>query len=98
LLAIFQASDIIFNTRLKKKGGLSIMGKIISIIGGTAAVVIGIMLAFFVWSQALILGIQFMLMFVLILGGLIAVIAGISEIKDSIAAKKEEKKEEDKKE
>jgi multisubunit Na+/H+ antiporter MnhG subunit len=74
------------------------MGKIISIIGGTAAVVIGIILAFFVWSQALILGIQFMLMFVLILGGLIAVVAGISEIKDSIAAKKEDKKEEDKKE
>jgi Na+-transporting methylmalonyl-CoA/oxaloacetate decarboxylase gamma subunit len=74
------------------------MGKIISIIGGTAAVVIGIILAFFVWSKALVLGIQFMLMFILILGGLIAVVAGISEIKDSMAAKKEDQKQEDKKE
>ena len=74
------------------------MGKIISIIGGTAAAVVGLMLAFFTWGKAVVLGIQFMIVFILILGGLIAVIAGISEIKDSIASKKEEKKEESKKE
>jgi multisubunit Na+/H+ antiporter MnhG subunit len=74
------------------------MGKLISVIGGTAAVVIGLVLAFFAWSKAVILGIQFMIVFILILGGLIAMIAGISEIKDSIASKKEEKKQEDKKE
>ncbi len=74
------------------------MGKIISIIGGTAAVVVGLILAFFAWGEAVVLGIQFMIVFILILGGLIAVIAGISEIKDSIASKKEEKKEESKKE
>ncbi len=73
------------------------MGKIISIIGGTAAVVVGLILAFFAWGKAVVLGIQFMIVFILILGGLIAVIAGISEIKDSIASKKEEKKEEGKK-
>jgi len=74
------------------------MGKIISIIGGTAAAVVGLILAFFTWGKAVVLGIQFMIVFILILGGLIAVIAGISEIKDSITSKKEEKKEESKKE
>jgi uncharacterized membrane protein len=74
------------------------MGKIISIIGGTAAVVVGLILAFFTWTKAVVLGIQFMIIFILVLGGLIAVIAGISEIKDSMASKKEEKKAEDKKE
>jgi uncharacterized protein YacL len=75
------------------------MGKIISIIGGTVAVVIGLVLAFFAWREAFILGIEFLIMLVLILGGLIAVVAGISEIKDSLTANKEEdKKEEDKEE
>jgi len=74
------------------------MGKIISIIGGTAAMVIGLILAFFAWSKAVLLGIQFMIILVLVFGGLIAVVAGISEIKDSIASKKEEKKEKDKEE
>ena len=79
------------------------MGKIISIIGGTVAVVIGLVLALFAWREAFILGIEFLIMLVLILGGLIAVIAGISEIKDSLVVKKEEEvkeevKEEDKKE
>ncbi|MDP8298060.1 MAG: hypothetical protein RAP41_07790 [Candidatus Orphnella occulta] len=79
------------------------MGKIISIIGGTVAVVIGLVLALFAWREAFILGIEFLIMLVLILGGLIAVIAGISEIKDSLVVKKEDEvkekvKEEDKKE
>ena len=79
------------------------MGKLISIIGGTVAVVIGLVLALFAWREAFILGIEFLIMIVLILGGLIAVVAGISEIKDSLAAKKEDdtkkddSKEEDKK-
>ena len=79
------------------------MGKIVSIIGGTVAVVIGLVLALFAWREAFILGIEFLIMLVLILGGLIAVIAGISEIKDSLVVKKEDEvkeevKEEDKKE
>jgi hypothetical protein len=68
------------------------VGKIISIIGGTAAMVIGIVLIF-AWNRAFILGLQFSVMLILVLGGLIALIAGISEIKDALAAKKEEKKE-----
>ena len=67
------------------------MGKILSIIGGGAAIVIGILLLF-QWTEALILGIQFSIMAVLVFGGFIALIAGISEIKDSMAAKKEESK------
>jgi fructose-specific phosphotransferase system IIC component len=67
------------------------MGKIVSIIGGTAAVVIGVALAF-VWGEAFVLGLQFMVIVVLAMGGLIAVIAGVSEIKDSLAAKKDEEK------
>ncbi len=75
------------------------MGKIISIIGGTVAVVIGLVLALFAWREAFILGIEFLIMLVLILGGLIAVVAGISEIKDSLVVKKEDDtKEEDKEE
>ena len=73
------------------------MGKIASIIGGTAAAVVGLILIF-VWNKAFVLGLEFLIMFALILGGVIAVIAGISEIKDSLAAKKEEPKEEPKEE
>jgi small neutral amino acid transporter SnatA (MarC family) len=73
------------------------MGKYLSVVLGAAAVVFGVIL-FFVWSQAFRLGIQFSIMVVAVFGGLIAFIAGISEIKDSMAAGKEEKKEEDKKE
>jgi len=73
------------------------MGKLLSIIIGTACMVIGIVLIF-VFSEAFVLGLQFLLMLILIIGGLIALIAGISEIKDSLAAKKEEDKEEKKEE
>ncbi|MFC1806997.1 hypothetical protein ACFL0T_01325 [Candidatus Omnitrophota bacterium] len=74
------------------------MGKLVSVIGGTVAIVVGVMLLF-VWSEAFKLGLQFMLIFIFILGGLIAVVAGVSEIKDSLATKQEEeKKEEPKKE
>jgi len=71
------------------------MGKVFSVIGGIVAIIIGVIL-FFVWTRALVLGIQFSIMAILVFGGLIALVAGISEIKDSIAAKKEEKKEEKK--
>lgn len=74
------------------------MGKILSVMGGAAAVLIGVILIF-TWTLAFKLGLQFLIMLILIFGGLIAVIAGVSEIKDSMAAKKEEKeeKEEEKK-
>lgn len=68
------------------------MGKTLSVIGGAVAILIGLMLIFR-WGLAFKLGLEFLIMLVLIFGGVIAVIAGISEIKDSMAAKKEEKKE-----
>jgi len=73
------------------------VGKIISVIAGLAAIVIGIILIF-VWNEAFRLGLEFLVIFILLLGGLISVIAGLSEIKDAAAGKKEEKKEEEKKE
>ncbi|NQT95624.1 MAG: hypothetical protein HQ572_04160 [Candidatus Omnitrophica bacterium] len=74
------------------------MGKILSIIIGTACVVVGVVFIF-VFNEAFLLGLQFLATLILILGGLIAVIAGISEIKDSLTAKKsEETKNEEKKE
>lgn len=73
------------------------MGKIVSVIGGAVAILIGVVLIFR-WTLAFKLGLQFLIMLILIFGGLIAVIAGISEIKDSMAAKKEEKEEKEKKE
>lgn len=68
------------------------MGKFLSVIGGAAAIIIGVILLF-VWKQAFVLGIEFSVMAILIFGGLIALIAGLSEIKDSVTATKEEKKE-----
>ncbi len=73
------------------------MGKVLSVVGGIVAIIIGVIL-FFVWTRALVLGIQFSVIAILVFGGLIALIAGISEIKDSIATKNEEKKEEKKEE
>lgn len=69
------------------------MGKILSVVGGAVAILIGVMLIL-AWSLAFKLGLQFLIMLILVFGGLIAVIAGISEIKDSVAAKKEEEKKE----
>ena len=65
------------------------MGKIASLIGGVVAVTLGVVLCF-VFGSAFVLGLQFTLILVLLFGGLIAAIAGFSEIKDSMAAKKEE--------
>ena len=72
------------------------MGKILSIIGGTAAIVLGLWgLANWWWSFVELL--KGALPCFLILGGLIALLAGVSELKDELASKKEEKKEEEKK-
>lgn len=71
------------------------MGKFLSVIGGAVAIVIGVIL-FFAWNEAFKLGLQFSIMAILVFGGLIALIAGLSEIKDSLSAKKEETKEEKK--
>jgi len=70
-----------------------------ALIGGIVALAIGIVLAFPKFLGRIVL--EFIgggLVFFLILGGIIAIAAGISDIKDKIEEKKEEKKEEEKKE
>ena len=69
------------------------MGKMVSMVGGAVAILIGVILCF-VSREALWLGIQFSAIVILLFGGFIALIAGISEMKDAAAAKKEEEKKE----
>ncbi len=77
------------------------MGKVLAIIGGIIAMAGGVVLVIFVWWREfyeLIFGCIPPLLF---FGGLIALIAGISSIKDAMRTKKleeETKKEEEKKE
>ena len=66
------------------------MGKILSIIGGTAAILIGIW-GLVSWWWSFVELFKGSIPCFLILGGLIALFAGISELKDEIAAKKQEK-------
>ena len=78
---------IYFRHQLKEE----IMGKYAGIVGGAIAVLIGIagLLKFWSYFTALLKGsIPAMLIF----AGAIAVIAGLSEIKDEAASAKEEKK------
>ena len=68
------------------------MGKVLSIIGGAIAIVIGVILLI-KWVNIVIMGIKFCIVGALIFGGLMAVIFGIIEIKDSMELKKLEKEE-----
>ena len=73
------------------------MGKVLSIILGLICAVAGILLLI-TWWPSFLGGLKATVPAMLVLGGLVAFFAGVSEIKDSIAAKKEEtKKEETKK-
>lgn len=67
------------------------MAKILSIIGGTAAIVLGL-LGIINWWFSFVELLKGSVPCLLILGGLIALLAGISELKDELAAKKEDKK------
>ncbi|MGQ9673394.1 MAG: hypothetical protein ACUVV5_09715 [Candidatus Aminicenantales bacterium] len=81
------------------------MGKYLAIIGGLIAMAAGLILVIFVWWREFYELVFGCIPPVLFFGGLIALIAGISSIKDAIRTKKleeetkaEEKKEEEKKE
>ncbi len=81
------------------------MGKYLAIIGGLIAMAAGLLLVIFVWWREFYELVFGCIPPVLFFGGLIALIAGISSIKDAIRTKKledetkaEEKKEEEKKE
>lgn len=69
------------------------MGKFLSVLGGLAAAIIGLMLLA-KWWVCFIRGLQAVVPAILILVGLVALFAGISEMKDSCACKKEEPKKE----
>jgi hypothetical protein len=67
------------------------MGKILTVIGGTAAVLLG--LSWLIkWWYSFVELLKGCVPCFLILGGLIALFAGISELKDALASKSQEKK------
>jgi hypothetical protein len=68
------------------------MGKVVSIFGGTIAILIGIILLF-KWIKIVIIGLQFCIVVALLLGGLMAVLFGIIEIRDARELKKMEQEE-----
>jgi small neutral amino acid transporter SnatA (MarC family) len=72
------------------------MGKYMSVVIGGLVALLGL-LGLIRWWSAFLVVLKGSVPAMLIFGGVIAVIAGISEIKDELAAKKEEEKEEEKK-
>jgi hypothetical protein len=68
------------------------MGNVVSIFGGTIAILIGIILLF-KWIKIVIIGLQFCIVVALLLGGLMAVLFGIIEIRDARELKKMEQEE-----
>lgn len=67
------------------------MGKYLSVLGGIVAIILGI-LGLVSWWDVFIRALQATVPAILILVGVIALFAGISEIKDTAAQKKEEQK------
>ena len=67
------------------------MGKILTIMGGTAAVVLGVS-GLVSWWWSFVELFKGAVPCFLIMGGLIALFAGIRELKDELSSKKEEKK------
>jgi len=72
-----------------KIGGV-VMGKYLSVIIGAAVAIVGLV-AFIGWWCDFLLVLRGSVPAMLIFGGAIAVIAGVSEIKDEAASKKETK-------
>ncbi len=64
------------------------MGKYLAILGGLIAIVGGVLLVIFVWRGPFIWLVKGSIPPVLVFGGLIALIAGISSIKDAARTKK----------
>jgi len=61
------------------------------IIGGVITAVLGV-IALINWAPAIWIILKGIIVFVLIIGGVVSVAVGISNIKDKLAEKKEEKK------
>ena len=64
------------------------MGKIISVILGAVAALIGIILLL-KWWDSFIMGVKAAMPVILIFGGTVSLIAGLSELKDELQEKKE---------
>ena len=67
------------------------MGKYISVIGGLVAILLGL-IGLIIWWDLFVRALLATVPSILILGGLIAFAAGVSEIKDAMKSKTEEKK------
>lgn len=67
------------------------MGKYISVVGGLIAMLLGV-IGLIKWWGSFVAVLGGTVPAMLIFGGLIALFLGVSEIKDELAAKKEEKK------
>lgn len=67
------------------------MGKYISVIGGLVAILLGL-IGLIKWWDLFVRALLATVPSILILGGLVALAAGISEIKDTVKPKKEEEK------
>ncbi|MBU0744741.1 MAG: hypothetical protein KKE11_05170 [Gammaproteobacteria bacterium] len=68
------------------------MGNILTILGGIVAILLGVT-GLMNWWELFLKGLKATIPAMLIFAGLIALMAGISELKDAMEAKKEEKKE-----
>jgi hypothetical protein len=68
------------------------MGKVLSILGGIIAILMGIILLF-KWIKIFIIGLQFCIVVTLLFGGVMAVLFGIIEIRDAKELKKMEQEE-----
>ena len=64
------------------------MGKTLSVVVGGIVAFIGLVLLLFWWYEFLFI-LRGIIPAILILGGIIALVAGISEFKDTLASKKE---------
>jgi len=71
------------------------MGKYISVIGGLVAILLGVVFLI-KWWDLFLKALEATVPSILILGGLIALAAGVSEIKDAMKSKQEAKPEEKK--
>ena len=67
------------------------VSKYLSIIGGLIAIVLGVVGLINWWEEYIVGFLKSGLVMILLLGGLLAVMAGIGEIKDSLEEKKEKK-------
>jgi len=90
---VYDRMPLVFLFRMVILKGGGLMGKVVSIVGGIIAMLLGIW-GIVAWWVRFLQVLQGSVPVLLIFGGAIALFLGISEIRDQIVAKKEEKKQE----